>query len=151
MVNAATTQLKSEVDQLKGLLQSTSSQLLQALTEKEKVVSEKEQAMQALEEVRHDASVNESNLRTRAQHLDEVVNKSVAMTSALADSIDSFQRHVLPTFNPATLDGKSSKANDPGDTKSLVEEVNWILTGSHLCFPSLRSNCMHGFISKEIY
>ncbi|CAM6091156.1 unnamed protein product [Calypogeia fissa] len=127
MVNSATTQLKSEVDQLKGLLQSTSSQLLQALTEKEKVVSEKEQAAQALEEVRLDAATNDADLRARSQHLEEVVNQSVAMTSALADSIDTFQRHVLPTFNPAALEGKSNnkvEVNDPNGTKNLIEELS---------------------------
>lgn len=120
LVSTATTQLKSEVDQLKGLLQSTSSQLLQALNDKEKLVSEKDQSVRVLEEVRHGAAASEASLRNRLQHFEDMVTKGFAMATTLADSVDAFQRHVLPTFNPSAT-GKET--GESGAARSLTEEV----------------------------
>ncbi|KAL2635075.1 hypothetical protein R1flu_006554 [Riccia fluitans] len=131
LVNAGTAQLKAEVEQLKGLLQSTSSQLLQALNEKEKLVADKDQSVRALEEVRHGAAATESSLRNRLQYLEEMVTKGFTMATSLADSVDAFQRHVLPTFNPSASDlNKPCKAAaDTGAPKSLTDELSRLENG----------------------
>ncbi|KAG6553028.1 hypothetical protein Mapa_005365 [Marchantia paleacea] len=131
LVSAATTQFKSEVDQLKGLLQSTSSQLLQALNDKEKLVSEKDQSVRVLEEVRHGAAGSEASLRNRLQHVEDMVTKGFAMATTLADSVDAFQRHVLPTFNPSAPDlNKSGKeTSESGAARSLTEELSRLENG----------------------
>ncbi|BBN06071.1 hypothetical protein MPTK1_3g18140 [Marchantia polymorpha subsp. ruderalis] len=126
LVSTATTQLKSEVDQLKGLLQSTSSQLLQALNDKEKLVSEKDQSVRVLEEVRHGAAASEASLRNRLQHFEDMVTKGFAMATTLADSVDAFQRHVLPTFNPSAT-GKET--GESGAARSLTEELSRLENG----------------------
>ncbi|KAL3692742.1 hypothetical protein R1sor_006393 [Riccia sorocarpa] len=132
LVNAGTAQLKAEVEQLKGLLQSTSAQLLQALNEKEKLVSEKDQSVRALEEVRHGAATTESSLRNRLQYLEEMLTKGFTMATTLADSVDAFQRHVLPTFNPLASDlyrPPSKEAAEPGAPKSLTDELSRLENG----------------------
>lgn len=125
LVSAATTQLKAEVDQLKGLLQSTSSQLLQALTDKEKLVADKDHSLRALEEVRLGAAESEASLQSRLQHIEGMVTKGFALATSLADSVEAFQRHVLPTFNPSAPDlhKPCKEAGEPGAPKSVTDEV----------------------------
>eukprot|EP01018_Ginkgo_biloba_P014475 Gb_35815 [translate_table: standard] len=50
MVQSGTSQMKSEIEQLKSMLQATSRQMMQALSEREQVKNQKEQLSRALEE-----------------------------------------------------------------------------------------------------
>jgi len=104
LVKAATQQLKDEVEQMKSLLHSTSCQLHQAVAEKEKVVADSQQALVKLEELKYNAEVAQSSMASRLQGQDDTCMKTSGTLTALADAVERFQRHVLPTFKPLVPD-----------------------------------------------
>ncbi|KAI5058013.1 hypothetical protein GOP47_0028028 [Adiantum capillus-veneris] len=127
MVQSATTQLKTEVEQLKGMLQSTSGQLLQALSEREQARSQKEQCARVLEETKKTAAAQDSQLTHRLQSLEEAFKTGLKLAVTLADSVEAFQRHVLPTFKPTGFELKKAAVEVCPDTiaegKSLLEHL----------------------------
>ncbi|MCO5595997.1 hypothetical protein L7F22_050049 [Adiantum nelumboides] len=131
MVQSATTQLKTEVEQLKGMLQSTSGQLLQALSEREQARSQKEhqkeQCARVLEETKKTAAAQESQLAQRLQSLEEAFKAGLKLSVTLADSVEAFQRQVLPTFKPTGFELKKAPVEVSPDIvaegKSLLEHV----------------------------
>ncbi|KAG0572821.1 hypothetical protein KC19_VG128000 [Ceratodon purpureus] len=126
LVQAATQQLKGEVEQMKVLLQSTSAQLLQALTEKEKAVNDSQAAVRTVDELKHNAEVQESSIMEQLRGLETVFSKTCGTVTALANSVQGFQRHVLPTFKPTGTD-LTKLAQDlshkPGSTQLMVSEL----------------------------
>lgn len=127
LVQAATQQLKGEVEQMKVLLQSTSAQLLQALTEKEKAVNDSQDAMRTVDELKRNAEVQESSIMEQLRDLETVFSKTCGTVTALADSVQGFQRHVLPTFKPAGTDLTKltqDLSKKPGPTQRIVSEVS---------------------------
>lgn len=114
---------------MKILLQSTSAQLLQALTEKEKAINDSQEAIRATEEVRRNAEVHESTMVDEFRTLEEGVAKTTGTVTALADSIEGFQRHVLPTFKPSANDiSKVTRklTNKPGGPTHFMASEVWI-------------------------
>ncbi|KAI5084263.1 hypothetical protein GOP47_0000432 [Adiantum capillus-veneris] len=134
MVNSGTFQLKAEVKQLQNMLQSTSEQLLQTLSEREQARGQKEQCARALEELRRTSSAQEHQLQQRLQSLEEAFTSGVNAVANLADSVDAFQRHVLPTFKPSEFETSkgSLKALAPSgavEGKSLMEQLTRLENG----------------------
>ncbi|KAH7435598.1 hypothetical protein KP509_06G071300 [Ceratopteris richardii] len=127
MVQSATAQLKAEVEQLKNMLQSTSGQLLQALSEREQARSQKEQCAKVLDETKKTAAAQENQLAQRLQALEESFKTGLNLASALADSVEAFQRHVLPTFKPTGFEPKKPAVEVSADTitegKLLLEQL----------------------------
>ncbi|KAH7296265.1 hypothetical protein KP509_26G016400 [Ceratopteris richardii] len=134
MVNSGTSQLKAEVKQLQNMLQSTSEQLLQTLSEREQARSQTEQCTRALEELRRASSAQEHHLLQRLQSLEEAFTKGVDAIAALADSVEAFQRHVLPTFKPSALEMNKGSLNVVAlnatvEGKSLMEQLTRLESG----------------------
>lgn len=128
MVHSGTSQLKAEVKQLQNMLQSTSEQLLQTLSEREQARSQKEHCSRALEELRKTSSAQEIQLKQRLQSLEEAFSNGVGVMATLADTVDAFQRHVLPTFKPSEFEiNKSSHKMPPNivEGKCLMEQVKF--------------------------
>ena len=127
IVQSSTNQLKAEVDQLKSMLQSTSGQLLQALSEREQARSQKEHCARALEEAKQAAAAKESSLNKQLQSLDEAFRAGVSLAASLADNVDAFQRHVLPTFKPAGFEINKPSVEASLDMapegKAMVDQV----------------------------
>ncbi|KAJ7548380.1 hypothetical protein O6H91_07G009900 [Diphasiastrum complanatum] len=126
LVQAGTSQLKLEVDQLKTMLQSTSSQLLQALGEKEQARNHREQSVLALEEAKKNTAAQEASMVGHIQSLEDALSKGAGLVSALANSVHAFQRHVLPTFKPSGFEtGKSPPkvVLEAGEGKLLLEQL----------------------------
>lgn len=131
LVQAATQQLKGEVEQMKVLLQSTSAQLLQALTEKENAINDSQGAVRSMEEVKQHAEMQETTMVDRLRAFEDVFAQTSGTVTQLADSVEGFQRHVLPTFKPAGTDlSKLTKklSTEPGPTQIMVSEVKIIPT-----------------------
>ncbi|XP_024391089.1 uncharacterized protein [Physcomitrium patens] len=130
LVNASTQQLKGEVERLKGLLEPTSSSLSQALAEKDKIVNEKEQLLAEVERMRKTTEDDENTHGGRVQILETIIAKSQAMTSTILQSVEAFQRHVLPNFKVVNGQiNKSSKANDPDGPNKLLDELQKLEAG----------------------
>lgn len=128
LVQAATQHLKGEVEQMKFLLQSTSAQLLQALAEKEKAVNDSHDTMRTVEELKHNAEVNETCIMEQLRGLKELLSKTSGTVTALADSVEGFQRHVLPTFKPSGTNVTKLTRNlpsKPGVTELMTSEVGF--------------------------
>lgn len=89
---------------MKSLLHSTSCQLHQAVAEKEKVVADSQQALVKLEELKYNAEVAQSSMASRLQGQEDTCMKTSGTLTALADAVERFQRHVLPTFKPLVPD-----------------------------------------------
>jgi hypothetical protein len=129
------------------MLQSTSGQLLQALSEREQARSQKEQCARALEEAKQAAAAKESSLNKQLQSLDEAFRAGVSLAASLADSVDAFQRHVLPTFKPAGFEINKPSVEASLDMapegKAMVDQVmliflpvSYLFISNFLC-PSL--------------
>lgn len=133
MVQQATTQLKTEVEQLKSMLQSTSGQLLQALSEREQARSQKEHCARVLEEIKQTAATQESHLTKRLQSLEDAFKGGLKLAVTLADSVEAFQRHVLPTFKPTGFELKKAMIDGYMDTviegKVLLEQLTRLENG----------------------
>lgn len=132
MVQSGTSQLKSEVDQLKTMLQSTSAQLLQALSEREQARIQKEQCARALDETKEVAAAQQTHLTDRLQSLEDAFNNSLGLAAILADSVDAFQRHVLPTFKPSGLENNKASLKVPPDVikgKALMDQLTRLENG----------------------
>ncbi|XP_024388399.1 uncharacterized protein [Physcomitrium patens] len=132
LVQAATQHLKGEVEQMKFLLQSTSAQLLQALAEKEKAVNDSHDTMRTVEELKHNAEVNETCIMEQLRGLKELLSKTSGTVTALADSVEGFQRHVLPTFKPSGTNVTKLTRNlpsKPGVTELMTSELERLEAG----------------------
>ncbi|EFJ15278.1 hypothetical protein SELMODRAFT_422977 [Selaginella moellendorffii] len=126
LVQSQTSQLKCEVEQLKSLLQGTSAQLREVINERDELHIQKEEALRAFEEARHNAGSQESRMADHIRSLEEALCKSTAIVSSLADSVDSFQRHVLPTFKPSGFEvGKLPQkvAPDSGEGRLIMQQL----------------------------
>eukprot|EP01018_Ginkgo_biloba_P028262 Gb_39211 [translate_table: standard] len=124
LVQSSTSQMKNEVEQLKSMLQNTSGQLLQALSEREQAKAQKEKLARALEESRQTSASQEVGSRERLRAMEEALNVATGMATNLASKIEGFQRHVLPTFKPTGVENKQAKVTpDVSEGKSLVEQL----------------------------
>ncbi|CAK9232493.1 unnamed protein product [Sphagnum troendelagicum] len=135
LVKAATQQLKDEVEQMKSLLHSTSCQLHQAVAEKEKVVADSQQALVKLEELKYNAEVAQSSMASRLQGQDDTCMKTSGTLTALADAVERFQRHVLPTFKPLVPDNLKpthTVSAELGPNQVMMNELARLQTGLQL-------------------
>lgn len=117
--------MKGEVEKLKRLLEPTSSQLLQALSEKEKAYHERDTATNLMETMKQKIEEKEFSLEDRFRSVEEVLSKSTVMVTNLVGSVDGFQRHVLPTFKPAPHEIAKVRrmSMDLGSPQRILEEV----------------------------
>jgi len=135
LVQGATQRLKDELKQLKGLLHSTSCQLLQAVAEKEKVVADNQQALVRIEELKNNAEVAQQSMASRLQAKENSCMQTSGTLTALADSVERFQRHVLPTFKPQVpnnLKPTHKVSAEPGTNQFLMNELARLESGLQL-------------------
>lgn len=126
LVQGATQRLKDELEKLKGLLHSTSCQLLQTVAEKEKVVADNQQALVRIEELKNNAEVAQHSMASRLQAEENSCMQTSGTLTTLADSVERFQRHVLPTFKPQVpnnLKPTHKVSAEPGTNQFLMNEV----------------------------
>jgi hypothetical protein len=127
LVQASTQKLKGKIDHLQGLLQPTTSQLLQAVTEKTQAIAERDQAVLEMENMRN--ILNQDNEETKRLHtVQDLLDKSTSMVTTIIDSVEAFQKHVLPTFRPTPYEINKFRqmASKAGSQERIVNEV-WIL------------------------
>eukprot|EP01018_Ginkgo_biloba_P034938 Gb_00220 [translate_table: standard] len=132
MVQSGTSQMKSEIEQLKSMLQTTSGQMMQALSEREQVKNQKEQLSRALDETRQNAANQEAHLTERIRAMEEAVNMAGSIAMTLADNVDGFQRHVLPTFKPTGIENKKVVPDHITEGKVLLEQLTRLENGLSL-------------------
>ncbi|CAM6004348.1 unnamed protein product [Sphagnum balticum] len=135
LVQGATQRLKDELKQLKGLLHSTSCQLLQAVAEKEKVVADNQQALVRIDELKNNAEVAQHSMASRLQAEENSCMQTSGTLTALADYVERFQRHVLPTFKPQVpnnLKPTHKVAAEPGTNQFLMNELARLESGLQL-------------------
>lgn len=127
LVQASTQKLKGEVDHLQGLLQPTTSQLLQAVSEKTQAIAERDKAILEMENMRN--ILNQDNEETKRLHtFQDLLDKSTSMVTTIIGLVEAFQKHVLPTFRPTPyeIDKFRQMASKAGSQEKIINEV-WIL------------------------
>lgn len=125
LVNASTQKLKGEVERVKGLLEPAASSLAQAVAEKDKVVNEKEQLVAEMEKMQKTIGDEEASYGGRLRSLESAMFRSTAMASNILQSVEAFQRHVLPNFRAIpNQKNKSPKKSDSDGPNKIVDEVH---------------------------
>lgn len=125
LVNATTQQLKGEIERMKGLLEPANTKLAQAVAEKDKVVNENEQLMAEMEKMKKAIHDEEACYDGRLRNLESVILKSTTMASNIFQSVEAFQRHVLPNFRAIpNQKNKSPKKRDCDGSNKIVDEVH---------------------------
>lgn len=130
LVNASTQKLKGELDRVKGLLEPSALSLAQVVAEKDKLVSEKEQLLGEIEKMRKSIDGEEATFGGRLRSLESTMLTSTAMATNILQSVEAFQRHVLPSFRaiPNQKNGKSPKISDSDGPAKIIEEVYYSTT-----------------------
>eukprot|EP01018_Ginkgo_biloba_P028510 Gb_30193 [translate_table: standard] len=132
MVQSGTSHMKSEIEQLKFVLQTTSGQMMQALSEREQEKNQKEQLSRALDETRKNDANQEARFTERIRPMEEAVNMVAGIAMTLADNMDGFQRHVLPTFKPTGIENKKVVPDHIIEGKVLLEQLTKLENGPSL-------------------
>ena len=124
MVNATTQKLKGEMERLKGMLEPAASSLSQAVSEKDKVLSERGQLVAEIERLRKTIDDEEDTYGGRMRNLESIMQKSTAMATSILQSVEAFQKHVLPNFRVIpTQINKCPKSCDADGPNKIVDEV----------------------------
>lgn len=126
LVNATTQKLKGEVERLKGMLEPAASNLAQAVSEKDKVLGDRGQLVAEIETMRKTIDDEEIAYGGRMRSLESVMHKSTAMASSILQSVEAFQKHVLPNFKvvPTQIFNKSQKTCDSDGPTKIIDEVH---------------------------
>lgn len=133
LVHTATSKLKTELDHLKVQLQTTNGKLEQAVFEKDHACADKERAMSSLAEAKQTSASHEKAIVERLRSLEDAFSKGSELATSIADSVEVFQRHVLPTFRSNNPDPTKQKTvHETGEARLLMEQVRaymWSLIG----------------------
>ncbi|KAG0625548.1 hypothetical protein M758_2G064200 [Ceratodon purpureus] len=124
LVNATTQKLKGEVERLKGMLEPAASSLAAAVSEKDKALNDKMQLMADIESMKKASDGEETEFGGRMRSLESAIYNSTAMASNILQSVEAFQKHVLPNFKIVnTQIDKSQKPCDNDGPDKLVDEL----------------------------
>eukprot|EP01018_Ginkgo_biloba_P024950 Gb_14766 [translate_table: standard] len=125
MVQFGTSQMKNEIEQLKSILQTTLGQMMQALSKREQVKNQKEQT-------RQNVANQEAHFIERIRAMEEAVNMVDNIVMTLADNVDGFQHHVLPSFKPTGIENKKVVPDHITKGKVLLEQLTRLENGLSL-------------------
>jgi maltooligosyltrehalose synthase len=125
LVNATTQKLKGEIERLKAMLEPAASSLAQAVSEKDKALSDREQLVAEIQTMRKTIDDEGTTFGGRMKSLESAMHKSTAMASSILQSVEAFQKHVLPNFRVVpTQINKSQKTSDSDGSEKIVDEVH---------------------------
>ncbi|KAJ7530384.1 hypothetical protein O6H91_14G002300 [Diphasiastrum complanatum] len=133
-VQSGTSKLKAEVEQLKSMLHSTSSQLLQALGEREHARNEQEEVLNFLEHAEQSTASQKNQMAEHIRFLEDTLTKNVGLLKTMANSVEAFQHHVLPTFKLSgfedeKLSSKEVLSSEAEEGTKLMEQLTRLEKG----------------------
>ncbi|XP_024400205.2 uncharacterized protein [Physcomitrium patens] len=134
LVNASTNKLKCEVERLKAQLEPASASRAEAAAEKERILREKEQLVTEIKGLRKKIVDEEQTCGGRLRSLGSVVAKCTCIATSIVQSVDAFQRHVLPNFrvveDQKNPEEKSQRINfDSDGSQKLIDEMHKLEAG----------------------
>lgn len=153
LVNASTNKLKCEVERLKAQLEPASASRAEAAAEKERILREKEQLVTEIKGLRKKIVDEEQTCGGRLRSLGSVVAKCTCIATSIVQSVDAFQRHVLPNFrvveDQKNPEEKSQRINfDSDGSQKLIDEVH--IQVPKKCSSDITSHVYSAFKSQVV-
>ncbi|KAJ7530386.1 hypothetical protein O6H91_14G002300 [Diphasiastrum complanatum] len=116
------------------MLHSTSSQLLQALGEREHARNEQEEVLNFLEHAEQSTASQKNQMAEHIRFLEDTLTKNVGLLKTMANSVEAFQHHVLPTFKLSgfedeKLSSKEVLSSEAEEGTKLMEQLTRLEKG----------------------